>query len=331
MGSMMNIYIRKLNNLEEDKFTVVSLFSGAGGLDMGFSKEGFDVVWANDNNMDSCETHKLWSNATVVYGDISKIDFNTIPKSDIITGGFPCQGFSLAGPRKIDDSRNTLYKHFVKLVEEKQPYAFVAENVKGILTLGGGTIIEAIKQDFSDKGYDVFINLVNASDYGVPQDRNRVIIMGFRKDLKVENYYFPKPFETKKTIKDVLQGVPEPSNDEVNNGAYSSRYMSRNRRREWDKQSYSIVAMAKQIPLHPSSPKMIKVSPTEWKFGEGETRRFSYQEAAALQTFPRDMEFIGNLTSKYKQIGNAVPVQLARVVASEVKRVLNEKMEERDN
>ena len=331
MGSMMNIYIRKLNSLEEDKFTVVSLFSGAGGLDMGFSKEGFDVIWANDNNMDSCETHELWSNATVVYGDISKIDFNTIPKSDIITGGFPCQGFSLAGPRKIDDSRNSLYKHFIKLIEEKQPYAFVAENVKGLLSLGGGTILEAIKQDFSDKGYDVFINLVNASDYGVPQDRNRVIIMGFRKDLEVKGYKFPSPFEIKKTIQEVLQDVPVPSEYDVSTGAYSSRYMSRNRRKGWDNQSYTIVAMAKQIPLHPSSPKMIKVSPTEWKFGEGETRRFSYQEAAALQTFPRDMEFIGNLTSKYKQIGNAVPVQLARVVASEVKRILNEKMEERDN
>ena len=307
-----------------DKFTVVSLFSGVGGLDMGFENKGFSVLWANDSNVDSCETHRLWSNANVVHGNIDKVDYATIPDSDVIVGGFPCQGFSLAGPRKIDDSRNVLYKHFVKLVKEKQPKAFVAENVKGILTLDGGTIIEAIKQDFTDKGYDVFVNLVNAADYGVPQDRNRVIIMGFRKDLEITDYTFPAPFTKKVTIGEALQDIPFPIEDDVNRGAFSSRYMSANRRREWDRQSYTIVAMAKQLPLHPSSPKMTKTSPSTWEFGAGKTRRFSYQEAAALQTFPRDMEFIGNLTSKYKQIGNAVPVKLAEVVASEVKRVLNE-------
>ena len=118
-------------------YTHVSLFSGAGGLDIGLEQAGFRTVWANDFNHDACETHRLWSNATVVEGDIGKVDYDTIPDCDIASFGFPCQGFSLSGPRKIDDSRNILYRHCVKLVEKKQPKLFLAENVKGLLTLSG--------------------------------------------------------------------------------------------------------------------------------------------------------------------------------------------------
>lgn len=114
-------------------YTHVSLFSGAGGLDIGLEQAGFHTVWANDFNHDACETHRLWSNATVVEGDIGKVDYDTIPDCDIASFGFPCQGFSLSGPRKIDDSRNVLYRHCVKLVEKKQPKLFLAENVKGLL------------------------------------------------------------------------------------------------------------------------------------------------------------------------------------------------------
>ena len=125
-------------------YTHVSLFSGAGGLDIGLEQAGFHTVWANDFNHDACETHRLWSNATVVEGDIGKVDYDTIPDCDIASFGFPCQGFSLSGPRKIDDSRNVLYRHCVKLVEKKQPKLFLAENVKGLLTLGDGKIKDRI-------------------------------------------------------------------------------------------------------------------------------------------------------------------------------------------
>ena len=164
------------------EYTAVSLFCGAGGLDMGFDHAGFRTIWANDFDADACETHRAWSSAEVVCGDISKIDFSTIPKSDVILGGFPCQGFSMSGPRKIDDSRNVLYKHYVKLVLQNKPMAFIGENVKGLLTMAGGQIIDAIVAAFSDCGYNVFYRLVNAKNYGVPQDRERVIIVGFRKD-----------------------------------------------------------------------------------------------------------------------------------------------------
>ncbi|MDD4493214.1 MAG: DNA cytosine methyltransferase [Eubacteriales bacterium] len=306
-----------------DIYTAVSLFSGAGGMDMGFERQGFRVVWANDIDRDSCETHRKWSNAEIVQGDISKVDLSSIPKSDIILGGFPCQGFSLAGPRKIDDKRNSLYRHFVKLVGRKQPLAFVAENVKGILTLGDGAILEAIVEDFSGKGYTVTPYLVNASDYGVPQDRYRVILIGLNKEKGLK-FELPKPFDYKITITEALKDLHEPKKEDVCQATYSSRYMSRNRRKEWNEVSYTIPAMAKQVPLHPSSPKMVKIDTDLWEFGDdGITRRFSWQEAAAIQTFPKGTEFVGNITSKYKQIGNAVPVKLAEAIAKALHECLS--------
>lgn len=304
------------------KIQMVSLFCGAGGLDRGFENAGFETIWANDFDKYACETHRAWSNAEVIQGDIGQIDFNVIPKTDFIAGGFPCQGFSLAGPRKIDDQRNILYRYFVKLVETKQPKAFIAENVKGILTLGNGEIIDAIISDFASKGYNVKPTLVNAADYGVPQDRLRVIIVGIRKDLE-KDFVFPKPFNYKVTLKEALNDIPSPSKEEICDAPYSSRYMSRNRKRNWNEQSFTIPAMAKQVTLYPGSPDMIKVGTDLWKFGEvGETRRLSYLEAAAIQTFPKDMDFKGDLISKYKQIGNAVPVKLAETVAKELYKIL---------
>lgn len=307
--------------MDDKKYKLVSLFSGAGGLDMGFENQGFKTIWANDIDKDACETHKRWSSSVVVQGDIGKVNFNEIPNADVIAGGFPCQGFSLAGPRKLDDSRNILYRYFVKLVELKQPKVFVAENVKGILTLGNGEIIKAIINDFSDKGYDVVPTLVNAADYSVPQDRYRVIIVGIRKDLNVK-YQFPEKKSEKISLKDVLSKLPPPKNDEICNAPYSSRYMSRNRKRDWKEVSFTIPAMAKQVALHPSSPNMIKINADNWIFGKGETRRLSYKEAAVIQTFPENMFFCGDLVSKYKQIGNAVPVKLAEVVAKSIYNIL---------
>ncbi len=300
--------------------TVVSLFAGAGGLDLGFALNGYRILWANDIDEDACATHRNWSQAEIFCGDICKVNFDEIPESDVITGGFPCQGFSLAGPRKIDDQRNVLYKQFVRLVQVKQPLIFVAENVKGLLTLGNGTIIDAIVNDFAEKGYNVFANLVNAADYCVPQDRWRVVLIGFRKDLNVNFYNFPSPFSTKVTIGDALNGLPVPAEQDICKDSFSSRYMSRNRKRDWMDVSYTIPAMSKQVPLHPSSPDMVKIDNDKWVFGSnGETRRFSWQEAAAIQTFPADFYFEGNLTSKYKQIGNAVPVKLSEIIAKDLK------------
>ena len=303
-------------------FTMASLFCGAGGMDMGFENHGIRTLWANDIDNDACETHRLWSHAEVLCGDIGGVDFQRIPDVDAICGGFPCQGFSLAGPRKLNDKRNVIYPFLVKNVKKKRPKIIVAENVKGLLTMGDGEIIRAIVDDFAEKGYTVTYNLVNSADYGVAQDRMRVIIVGIRDDLE-QVFTMPAPFKNRTTMKEALKGVDLPKEDEVCNAPYSSRYMSRNRKRGWDKQSFTIPAMAKQVPLWPGSPDMVKYGPNNWVFGEEEiTRRLSYKEAAAIQTFPKDMVFCGDLTSKYKQIGNAVPVKLAEVVAGEVRNIL---------
>ena len=299
------------------EFTAISLFCGAGGLDIGFERAGFKTIWANDFDSDACKTHEQWSEAKVVCGDVAKIDADSIPDADIMLGGFPCQGFSLSGPRKIDDSRNVLYKHYVRIVKAKKPLMFVGENVKGLLTMGNGEIIDAIVEDFSQCGYDVYYKLLNAKDYEVPEDRERVIIVGFRKDLGIKNFVFPMPRKFNGTMKDVLKNLPAPTPDEVCDAPYSSRYMSRNRKRGWDEVSYTIPAMAKQVTLWPGSPDMEKLERDLWKFGDdGVTRRLSWREAAAIQTFPSEMEFVGDLTSKYKQIGNAVPCKLAEIIAT---------------
>lgn len=306
------------------EYTAVSLFCGAGGLDMGFDHAGFRTIWANDFDADACETHRAWSRAEVVCGDISKIDFSTIPRSDVILGGFPCQGFSMSGPRKIDDSRNVLYKHYVKLVLQNKPMAFIGENVKGLLTMAGGQIIDAIVAAFSDCGYNVFYRLVNAKNYGVPQDRERVIIVGFRKDLHIREFTLPDSNGKRVTLREAIGHMPPAAPGEVCNAPYSSRYMSRNRKRGWDEVAYTVPAMAKQVTLWPGSPDMIKVDKDMWRFGsEGETRRLSWREVAAIQTFPPDMAFCGDLTSVYKQIGNAVPVKLAEFVAGYVRSCLD--------
>ena len=309
------------------EFTAISLFCGAGGLDLGFDRQGFKTIWANDFDADACKTHGKWSSAKIVCGDIGKIDAADIPDADIMLGGFPCQGFSLSGPRKIDDSRNVLYKHYVRIVKAKRPMAFVGENVKGLLTMGGGQIIEAIIQEFSDCGYNVYYKLLNAKDYGVPEDRERIIIVGFRKDLEVNDFSFPDPLPQRVTMRDVLEQLPPAKPEDVCDAPYSSRYMSRNRKRDWDDVSYTIPAMAKQVTLWPGSPDMEKIGKDEWHFGSGgETRRFSWREAAAIQTFPADLEFEGNLISKYKQIGNAVPVKLAEAIASHLRCILENKL-----
>lgn len=305
------------------EFTAASLFCGAGGLDLGFERAGFKTIWANDFDKDACRTHEHWSDATVVCGDVAKIDISTIPATDIILGGFPCQGFSLSGPRKIDDSRNSLYKHYVKIVKEKKPLAFVGENVKGLLTMGNGQIIDAIVNEFSECGYNVFYQLVNAKNYAVPQDRERVIIFGFRKDLNITEFNYPVKRDYTVTLREALKNIPEPDEDDVCDAPYSSRYMSRNRKRNWDEVSYTIPAMAKQVAIHPGSPDMVKEDKDLWRFGDDETtRRLSWQEAAAIQTFPADFTFHGDLTSKYKQIGNAVPVKLAEIMATHLYAIL---------
>lgn len=174
------------------KFRVVSLFSGAGGMDLGFEKAGFDIVWANDFFKEAVESYKKNVSKNVVYGDITKIDSSEIPNNiDLVIGGFPCQGFSVANnKRSMEDKRNFLYKEMLRIIKDKNPKFFVAENVKGLLSMEKGKVFEMIKKDFESLGYKVDAKLLNAAEYGVPQARERLVIIGNR--IGVENP-FPLP------------------------------------------------------------------------------------------------------------------------------------------
>ena len=167
-------------------YKIVSLFSGCGGLDLGFIKSGFDVIWANDFFKDAVETYKKNIGDHIVYGDITKIPSKDIPDDfDILLGGFPCQGFSVANTkRSMKDERNFLYKELLRLIKDKQPKFFIGENVKGLLSIQQGKLIKMIIKDFQSLGYNVDYRLLKSSDYGVPQNRERVVIIGNRLGLK---------------------------------------------------------------------------------------------------------------------------------------------------
>ena len=206
---------------KSSKPRILSLFSGCGGLDLGFVKEEFETVWANDNEHWSCETYKRNFGDHIFEGDVADIDFNNTPDCDLITGGFPCQDFSMIWKRGgLGTDRGNLYKHFVRAVATKKPKAFVAENVKGLLTANKGEAIRQIVKDFQNVdhvGYRIYINLFNFAEYGVPQLRERVLIVGIRSDVP---YEFKKPEPTHKaggyvTTKEALKNVEKvPWNNE---------------------------------------------------------------------------------------------------------------------
>lgn len=191
------------------KFRVISLFSGAGGMDLGFINAGFEIVWANDFFKEAVESYKKNVDDRIVYGDITKIDSSEMPDDiDLVIGGFPCQGFSVANTkRSMKDERNFLYKEMLRVIDDKKPKFFVAENVKGILSMKKGKVFDMIKKDFKKLGYNVDAKLLNAAEYGVPQARERVIIIGNR--IGVKNPY-PTPthwvdskkYESKEGLKD---------------------------------------------------------------------------------------------------------------------------------
>jgi DNA (cytosine-5)-methyltransferase 1 len=171
------------------KFKIASLFSGCGGLDLGFIQEGFEVVWANDFFKEAVETYKKNIGDHIILGDITKIPSEEIPNDfDILLGGFPCQGFSIANiKRSMKDERNYLYKELLRVIQDKKPKFFVAENVKGLLSMQKGKVLEMIVEDFKSLGYTVDYKVLKASDFGVPQNRERVVIIGNR--IGMENLF----------------------------------------------------------------------------------------------------------------------------------------------
>ncbi|MEK4813663.1 DNA cytosine methyltransferase [Bacillus sp. FSL L8-0287] len=318
---------------ESTPFSVVSLFAGAGGLDTGLEMAGFKTIWANEVDKDACETYMANHPETYVErGDVRNV--KSFPKADMVVGGYPCQGFSLAGNRLITDERNFLYREFVRALRTSNPKFFIAENVKGMVTMGGGRIIEAMVEDFRSQGYEVTYHLVNAKDYGVPQDRERVFIIGVRQDISQDfKYLLPHPTHGKGldsekpyvTLKDAIGHLKTNEIGEIYESGFSSRFLSRNRKRAWNEVSFTIQASGRHAPLHPSGEPMIKLGTDEWILPEtSEHRRLSAVECALIQTFPADYIWKGNLGNIYKQIGNAVPCLLAKAISKPIADFLTE-------
>jgi DNA (cytosine-5)-methyltransferase 1 len=305
---------------------IVSLFSGAGGLDLGLIQAGHEIIWANDNDKDCELTYVKNVGEHFICDDIERINLDDIPNCDVVIGGFPCQGFSQANLlREKNDDRNKLYKHFLRTVSAKKPKYFLAENVRGILSLDEGKVIARIVSDFQELGYKVKYKLFNTADFGVPQTRMRVIISGTRIDLSSEfEYQYPEPTHGKQvngnkikswvSIGQALRGIPEPNDETPLLNHIYSKYKVTNR---------NFTGHRKTDPHKPS--------PTILARGNGKGgvcaiqhpmnhRRMSVRESATVQTFPLSFEFFGKMGSMYRQVGNAVPVLFAKCLGEQLKK-----------
>lgn len=307
---------------------VVSLFSGAGGLDLGFSMAGHEIVWANDLYEDAVRTYQKNIGDHIILGDIHDIQVNNIPECDIVIGGFPCQGFSVANmKRHVGDERNELYKQLIRIIQAKRPKFFLAENVKGLINLGKGQVFKMILSDFNAMGYNVHYQVLNAADYGVPQTRQRVIIIGVRDNIDW-TYCYPEPTHSKDgtnnllkwiSVSEALSNLPDPDQEnDIPNHTYSKYKLNINgyighRLLDPDKPAPTVTARGDNrggvvILPHPNG-----------------KRRMSCRELASVQSFPIDYEFEGNNSSVYRQIGNAVPPLLAYAIANEFNKYTKKK------
>ena len=326
---------------------LISLFSGAGGLDLGFEQAGFEILAANEFDKGIWETYERNHMSNLIKKDIRKIDASEFPNHvDGIIGGPPCQSWSEAGAlRGINDERGKLFFDYIRILRLIKPKFFLAENVIGMMANRHSQAVSNIFMQFENSGYDVKIYLANASDYGVPQDRKRVFYIGFRKDLKI-NYQFPNPTTPyryqKMTLRQAIgdlekTAIPARPKNKTNGrlpilnheyyiGAYSTIFMSRNRVRGWDEQGFTVQASGRQCQLHPQAPKMLFVEKNKRIFVPGKEhlyRRLTIRECARLQGFPDDFEFFySDIDYGYKMIGNAVPVGLARIIAQSILKVL---------
>ena len=328
---------------------LLSLFSGAGGLDLGFERAGFEIIVANEYDKTIWETYEKNHKAKLIKKDIREILSEELPKSDGIIGGPPCQSWSEAGSlRGINDPRGKLFYEYIRILKDIQPKFFLAENVKGMLSKRNTEAVKDIIKEFEEAGYNVFIKLLNAFDYGVAQDRERVFYVGFRKDLNINDFEFPHPFneKEKKFLKDSIWDLKDNAlpgkeknktnaddciveNHEYLIGSYSTIFMSRNRVRQWEQPAFTVQASGRQCQLHPQAPTMLKVDKNMYKFVVGKEnlyRRLSIRECARIQGFPDTFKFYYNsLEDGYKMVGNAVPIDLAYVIAEKIKETLIDK------
>lgn len=329
---------------------IVSLFAGCGGLDLGFEKAGFNIVWANEYDESIHDTYRFNHPNTILNTlDIRTLSSLDIPDCDGIIGGPPCQAWSEGGKRLgIEDPRGQLFFDYIRIVKDKQPKFFVIENVQGILEDKHKDSLDFFITLLKKAGYRVCYELLNAADYRVPQDRLRVFFVGIRNDLK-NKFQFPDvvsktPITLSQAIGDIMEEPRYYKKDElvfdVNGqranhdtyvGAYDRKYMARNRVRTWNETSFTVQAQARNAPQHPQAPKMTYISVNRYIFAKGYEylyRRLSVRECARIQTFPDKFVFkYSNVKDGYKMVGNAVPPRLAWYIAIQIRKAFSDLMD----
>ncbi len=302
----------------------VSLFSGCGGSDAGVISAGFDIVMANDKLAYARDVYSANHPATdYVLGDVARIQ--TFPDAELLVGCYPCQGFSQGGLRNPAAGINKLYLEFARALRLIKPRAFIVENVSGMVRRNFSHLLEDQFKVFSEAGYMVKAEVLNAADYGVAQERRRIFIVGIRDDFNA-GYHFPRPThgegteQPRTSIRQAIDDLPCWPEGEFYAREFHWYYLSRNRRQGWDDASKTIVANPRHMPLHPMSPPLKKREHNVWEFEtDAPARRFSYREAARLQGFARNFVFpdtsAGSVDMRYKVVGNAVPPPLFEAVA----------------
>ena len=318
---------------------LVALFSGAGGLDKGFEKAGFHVAWANEYDKSITATFKAnFPNTKLDTRSIRDVQADEIPDCIGIIGGPPCQSWSEAGAlRGIEDPRGQLFYEFIRVLRAKKPLFFLAENVAGMLAPRHTEALKQIQVLLQQSGYRLSFELLNAVDYGVPQDRKRVFFVGYREDLNL-TFEFPKPLQHPLTLQTCIADLKETvipanigntanlnclmPNHEYMTGGFSTIFMSRNRVRSWHEPSFTIQAGGRHAPIHPQAPKMQFIEQNIRQFVKGQEhlyRRLSVRECARIQTFPDEFVFhYKQIADGYKMVGNAVPVELAYHLAKKI-------------
>lgn len=312
-------------------------------MDLGFYKAGFRTIVANEWDKKITPTFRAnFPDVELIEGDIRKIDSSALPDNIIgIIGGPPCQSWSEAGTLKgIEDRRGQLFYEYIRIIRDKRPVFFVAENVSGMLAARHRKAVQEFISLFEEIGYNVNLKLLNAKDFGVAEDRERVFFIGFRKDVNIPFFTYPTPLDCRLTLKDVIwdlkdSAIPAKEKNKTNGddcivanheyyiGSYSPIFMSRNRVRGWDEPGFTVQASGRQCQLHPQAPKMENIGLNRFRFVPGCEhlyRRMSVREVARIQGFPDNFQFIYNdVDYGYKMVGNAVPVNLAYSVALQIK------------
>lgn len=302
----------------------ISLFSGCGGSDAGLLSAGFEIAMANDVLTYAKDVYEANHAATdYVLGNVKGI--KNFPDADLLVGCYPCQGFSQGGVRDPSRTINELYLEFARALYLVKPKAFIVENVSGMVRANFSHLLQRQLKVFTEAGYSVKAEVLNAADFGVAQERRRIFIVGIRDDLDYE-FSFPEPThgEGRKnprvSIREALKHMRHWPEGEYYDREFHWYYLSRDRRRGWDEPSKTIVANPRHMPLHPISPALKKLEHNVWEFvTDAPARRFSYREAARLQGFAKNFKFpdtlSGSLDMRYKVAGNAVPPPLFEAVA----------------